>query len=274
MEPNLLFILLVFGLSCLVFFAFLAIFVVVIIFAIRSGAAWRKKFNERPDKMHEEYLAAATLRSWGPEAWTDLSSRWEGWWHNTSGLGRIDGYEQAIVKSHQDPKGPGWIAFTIERHEARSGPVILKTSGQRIELQVTSKGISDRNLQVITTIDGVEDGSIAVTYPNCTYHSKDGAVEAHWVAEWRMKSEVNALGRLISRDVRYDVLTVNGRAVASITDTWIRNPHPESTKPIPAALQSVSPDLTPVEQNILLIALGLALHYDSLRNRELYTYDW
>jgi hypothetical protein len=263
-----------FVLSCLIIIFIAVVFVVLAIFFIRSASTTAKKLNYRPDKQGEEFLASASLRPWSPDAWTDLSSRWEGWWHNTSGLGRIDGYAQGIVASHQDPKGTGWIAFTIERHQARSGPVILKTSGQRIELQVTSKSIPDRNIRVVTTIDGVEDGSIAVTYPNCIYHSKDGAVEAHWVAEWRMNTEVNAFGRLMSRDVRYDTLTVNGRAIAAITDTWIRYPHPESTKPFHPALQSVLGDLTPVEQNVLLIALGLGLHYDSLRNRELYVYDW
>jgi hypothetical protein len=66
---------------------------------------------------------------------------------------------------------------------------------------------------------------------------------------------------------------VNGRTIAAITDTWIRYPHPESAKPIHPALQSVLEDLTPIEQNILLIALGLGLYYDSLRNRR-YIYDW
>lgn len=61
--------------------------------------------------------------------------------------------------------------------------VVLKTSQQRVELMVTSKSYLDRNIQVVTTIDGLEDGSITVTAPSCIYRSKDGAVEAHWIAE-------------------------------------------------------------------------------------------
>jgi len=98
-------------------------------------------------------------------------------------------------------------------------------------------------------------------------------VEAHWIAEVRRNNETYALNRLTSRDVSYDTLTVNGRNIAAITDTWIRYPHPESVKPFHPALQSVIEDPTPIEQNILLIALGLGLYYDSLRNRG-YTYDW
>jgi hypothetical protein len=119
----------------------------------------------------------------------------------------------------------------------------------------------------------MEDGSIAVTAPSCTYHSKDGAVEAQWVAEVRWNNEKFALNRLTSRDVNYDTLTVNGRNIAAITDTWIRYPHPESVKPFHPALQTVLEDLTLIEQNVLLIAVGLGLYYDSLRNRR-YIYDW
>jgi hypothetical protein len=126
---------------------------------------------------------------------------------------------------------------------------------------------------VVTAIDGLEDGAIAVTSPSCIYHSKDGAVEAHWIAEVRRGNETYALNRLISRDVNYDLLSVNGRKIAAITDTWIRYPHPESVKPFHPALQSIVEDATPIEQKVLMIALGLALYYDSLRNRS-YIYDW
>ncbi|MCE9646011.1 MAG: hypothetical protein K8S20_08430 [Chloroflexi bacterium] len=274
MDNNLVLILVIFGLGCLAFIFFLVIFIGAMIFFFRTASSTVKKMNTRPEKEGEEYLASAALREWGPDAWADLSSRWEGWWLNTTGLGRSDGYTQGVVASLQDPKGPGWMAFTLERHQARNGPVILKTSRGRIELKVTSKSVADKNIQVVTTVDGVEDGSIAVTYPNCLYRSKDGTLEARWVAEWRWNKEKSLLNRLTSREVNYDKLTVNGREIAAITDTWIRNPHPESTRPIHPALQSISRDLSGSEENVLLIALGLALYYDSLRNRQGYFYDW
>lgn len=274
MNNNSAILILVFGLTCLTFIFIAVIFIVLAIIFIRSTSSTTKKFSYRPDKQDEEFLASASLRLWSPNAWSDLSSRWEGWWRNSTGLGRSDGYTQGIVASQQDSKGPGWIAFTIERHQARNGLVILKTSQQRIELKVTSKGASDTNIQVVTIIDGLEDGSIVVTYPTCTYRSKDGTVEAHWIAELRWNNETHVLNRLTSRNVRYDTLTVNGRNIAAITDTWIRYPHPESTKPFHPALQSVIEDLTSIEQNVLLIAVGLGLYYDSLRNRQSYVYDW
>jgi hypothetical protein len=90
----------------------------------------------------------------------------------------------------------------------------------------------------------------------------------------RRGNETYALNRLTSRDVNYDLLTVNGRKIAALTDTWIRFPHPISVRPYHPALQLVVKDLTPIEQNILLIALGLGLYYDSLRNRQGYIHDW
>jgi len=87
-------------------------------------------------------------------------------------------------------------------------------------------------------------------------------------------NETYALNRLTSRDLNHDLLTLNGRKIAGLTDTWIRYPHPESVKPFHPAVQSLIKDLTPVNQDVLLIALGLGLYYDSLRNRQGYIYDW
>ncbi len=273
MANNWVVVLLVCGLAGLMCIFIVAVFVVLAIFFFRQASSAAKQFSYRPAKQGEEFLASASLRPWTPNAWNDFSSHWEGWWLNTTSIGRSDGYTQGIVASQQDPKGSGWIAFTIQRHQARNGTIVLKTSQKRVELKVTSKSLQDKNIQAVTTIDGLENGSIAVTAPSCIYRSKDSAVEAHWTAEVRWNNEKFVLNRLTSRDVRYDTLTVNGRNIAAITDTWIRYPHPESAKPFHPALQSVLEDLTPIEQNVVLIALGLGLYYDSLRNRR-YIYDW
>ncbi len=274
MDNNSVIMLLAFGLAGLICIFIAAVFTGLIFFFVRQTRSVGQQFSNQPAKQGEEFLASASLRPWSPAAWADLSSRWEGWWLNRTSIGRSDGYTQGIVASYQDPKGPGWIAFTIQRHQARSGPIVLKTSQQRVELRVTSKSHLDKNIQVVTTIDGQENGSIAVIAPSCIYRSKEGAVEARWIAEVRWNNEKFVLNRLTSRDVGYDTLTVNGRDIAAITDTWIRYPHPESITPFHPALQSVVRDLTPIEQNILLIALGLGLYYDSLRNRSNYIYDW
>ncbi len=273
MDNNSIIMLLAFGLAALICIFIAAVFAGLVFFFVRQARSAGRQFSNQPSKQGEEFLASASLRPWSPTARVDLSSRWEGWWINRTSIGRSDGYTQGIVASLQDPKGPGWIAFTIQRHQARSGPIVLKTSQQRVELLVTSKSHLDRNIQVVTTINGLENGSIGVTAPSCIYHSKDGTVEAHWIAEVRWNNEKYVLNRLTSREVRYDTLTVNGRDIAAITDTWIRYPHPESVKPFHRALQSVVEDLTPIEENVLLIAIGLGLYYDSLRNRS-YIYDW
>ena len=273
MDNNWILMLLAAGSAGLICIFIAVVLVVLAVFLFRQFRSARQESSSPPAQQGEEFLAATTLRAWNPAAWSDLSSHWQGWWLNRTSLGRSDGYAQGVVASHQEPKGPGWIAFTVERHQARSGTVVLKTSKQRVELTVTSSSHLDRNIRVVTTVDGLEDGSIAVTAPSCAYHNREGTVEAHWIAEVRFDNEKYALNRLLARDVRYDPLTINGREVAGITDTWIRYPHPESVRPFHPALQSMDNDPTPIEQNILLIALGLGLYYDSLRNRS-YIYDW
>ncbi len=274
MDNNSVIMLLAFGLAGLICIFIAVVLVGLVFFFVRQARSAGRQFRYRPAQQGEQFLASASLRPWSPSALADLSSHWEGWWLNRTSIGRSDGYTQGVAASHQDPKNPGWIAFTIERHQARSGTVVLKTSQQRVELKITSKSHLDRNIQVATAIDGLEAGAIAVTAPSCIYRSQDGDVEARWIAEVRRGNEKYALNRLISREVTYDILTVNGRNIAAITDTWIRYPHPESVKPFHPALQSVVKDLTPFEQNVLLIALGLGLYYDSLRNRQGYIYDW
>ena len=273
MDPNTLTITLTLIVSCFVCLTMLLVLGIVGFFLFRQGSSTAKTFKNQPAKHGEEYLASASLLQWSPAAWSDLSSRWGGWWMNRSVFGRSEGYTQGIAGSLKDPKGEGWIAFTLQRQQVRTGTLVLRTSQKRVELKVTARSVTDPNIRVVSFIDGVEDGAIVVNYPSCRYRSNDGAVEAAWVAELRWNNETHAFNRLTSREVNYDAVTVNGREIASLTDTWIRYPHPESVKPFHPALRQVSDSMTSVDENVLLIALGLGLYYDSLRNRG-YIYDW
>jgi hypothetical protein len=273
MDPNTLTLALTLMVSCFVCLTMLLVLGIVGFFLFRQGSSTAKTFTNQPEKQGEDFLDSASLRPWSPSAWADLSSRWEGWWFNRRVINRHEGYTQGIVRSLADSQGDGWIAFTVQRQQVRTGTVILKTSHKRIELKVSAKSVTDVNIQAVTLIDGLEDGAIVVNYPSCHYRSQDGAVEAGWTAELRWNNERHAFKRLTSRDVQYDQLMVNGRKIASLTDTWIRYPHPESVKPFHPALQQVDENLTAAEENVLLIALAVGLYYDSLRNRG-YIYDW
>lgn len=273
MDPNTLTITLTLIISCFVCLIMLLVLGIVGFFLFRQGSSTAKTFKNQPEKQGEEFLGSASLRPWDPSAWADLSSRWEGWWMNRSVFGRSEGYTQGVVGSLQEPRGAGWMAFTLQRQQVRAGTLVLRTSLKRVELRATARSATDPNIRVVSFIDGVEDGAIEVNYPSCRYRSKDGMVEAQWIAELRWNNEKYALNRLTSREVNYDAVTVNGREIASLTDTWIRYPHPESVKPFHPALRQVSDSMTSVDETVLLIALGMGLYYDSLRNRG-YIYDW
>lgn len=256
--------------SCLLV-PFLGAVVGVLVFRrVRRTTA---RLTQAPTQQGEDFLRSVSLRPWQADAWTDLSSRWEGWWRTHTRLGRQQGYAQGVITSLHEPHGAGWIAFTIRRHDVRNAQVILQTSHQRLELRVTATSRLDANVQVQAWIDGAAAGGITVHYPICSYRSAGDAIEARWTAEVRWNNEVRALNRLMSRDVCYDPLTVNGRPIAALTDTWIRYPHPESQRAFHPALQAVRQPLTAGEQRVLLIALGMALYYDQLRNRRV-IYDW
>lgn len=126
MANNLAVLILASGLACLIFIFIVAVFVGLIYFFVRQARYAGKQFSDRPAQQGEEFLACASLRPWSPNIWTDLSSHWDGWWLNTTSIGRSDGYAQGLVGSSQDPKGPGWIAFTIHRYLARSGRLYSK----------------------------------------------------------------------------------------------------------------------------------------------------
>jgi hypothetical protein len=239
----------------------------------RGSRGVAQKFTTQPTQQGEEFLTSASLRPWELGAWADLSNRWEGWWKNIIQPGRQEGYTQGVVKSLRAPDGAGWVAFTIQRQQVRNGRVILQNSDRRAELRITSQSRLDPNVQMETLLDGVEAGTITVTYPSCVYHSADGAVEAHWVSELRWNNERYVGNRMTARDVTYDDLIVNGRRVAALVDTWARCPHPQSTRPFAPALQAVATDMSAAEEGALLIALGMALYNDAIRNRR-YIYDW
>ncbi len=60
----------------------------------------------------------------------------------------------------------------------------------------------------------------------------------------------------------------------NVADTWVRAPSPDNTRPFNPALQSVADNLSPEDQWALACAVGMALYYDNLRNREGFRYDW
>ena len=239
---------------------------------LRGARTTAQRFSDRPEATGEAFLAGAALRPWQDAAWSDLAARWEGWWRAVTSPGRQASNAQGVVKSLADRTGPGWLAFTLERQQVRNATLVLKTSDRRLVLTVTSGGVLDPNVRGSVTLDGQPHGTLAVTYPNVVYRTSAGA-EARWVAELRWNNERRAGGRLLARDVRYDPITLHGQPLAALTDTWIRYPHPQSTRPLPPAFQNLSQPLTPPEQEVLLVALALGLYYDDLRKRKV-VYDW
>lgn len=252
----------------------LVVFGVMIFVFVRSSRQTAKALTTQPAQQGEDFLNSAQLRPWDDSAWADLSCWWDGWWRNTTRPGHQEGYTQAVVKSLRNPDGPGWLAYTLTRHQVRIGTLILKSSDSRIELRISARSIQDQDVQVQVWRNGAQAATIAVTHPNCVYRSVDGATEAQWTARHH-GAIVRAQGiPVTSQDVHYDDVTVNGRRIAALADTWVRAPRPQNTTPFNPALQSVAGDLTPVEQQALYCALGMALYYDNLRNREGFQYDW
>jgi hypothetical protein len=222
----------------------------------------------------EDFLASTRLHPWGPGAFGQLSAHWKGDWSNIIRMGRYEGYARSIVKSLQDLSGPGLIAFTIDsdHRQERKSIIILKTSAQRVELNVSGSRLS-LNMQAQAWIDGIEWGSITVTYPTCLYRSIDRATEARWAPILREKRWF-IFAKLFVSDPDYYPLVVNNRIVAALSTMWIRNPRANTPNPLPPALQSVNGDLNADEQGILLIMLGMSLYFDSMRRGLGGRYDW
>ena len=272
MERTLLSILLgLLPFACVMGFLVVGGGLLVLLFARGAGRTARQ-FAQRPEATGEAFLAAAKLAPWQPEALGDLAAAWEGWWRDVTALGRQESYAQGVVQSLANPGGPGWLAFTLERRQFRNATVVLRASDRRVVLSVAGGGALDPNVRGEATIDGQGHGTLAVTYPRVVYRTAAGA-EAHWVAEVRWNSDRYAGGRLLSREVRYDPVTYNGSPVGALTDTWVRYPHPDRSRPFPPAWQALALPLTPPEQEVMLVALALGLYYDDLRKRK-YIYDW
>jgi hypothetical protein len=250
------------------------VFGVIIFFLVRGARKTATAFATQPAQQGEEYLSAVSLRPWDDSAWADLSCWWDGWWRNITRPGRQEGYTQAVVKSLKNPGAHGWLAYTLTRHQVRIGTLTLKSSDWRIELRISALSIQDRDVQVQVWRDGTQVATIAVTFPTCAYRTTDGATEAQWNARNR-GAIVRVQGiRMTSNDPEYNDVTVNGRRIAAVADTWVRAPRPQNTTPFNPAVKSLADDLNSEEQQALYCALGMALYYDNLRNREGFQYDW
>jgi len=257
-------------LSILLIISGMCIFSIVFIglaafFIIKASPTSRTNTGGGEILKGEDYLAAASLRPWNPNAWNDLSSHWDGWWWDITGFSGNKGYAHGIIASTQDPLGPGWMAFTNNRHELKNAEIVLKTSQQRVELKITSNSKWDQNIHASASIDGVENGSLEVTFPNCSYHSSDGTVTGAWNVKRRSSSGWYVLGQPVSqKKVLYDPIVVNGQPIANLTDRWFRTTKTKNTNPYPPAFQPVSPQLPHVEQNILLISIALGMYFDTM----------
>lgn len=273
MEPRIFFFLSIAAFLGVMCIALLVFGILVYFFIIRVSKFNTMLHAELSFPPVEDFLASATLRNWEAGAFSDLSCRWKGEWYDITRLGRYEGYTRGVVKSLRDTDGLGWIAFAInsDHRKERGGLIVLKTSAQRVELEIKGERLNP-NVQARASINGVEWGSIAVTHPICNYQSADRAIKAQWSPVLRPK-RAYIFNKLIVYDPVYYPLMVNNRSVASLADMWIRNPQVGSQKPFPAALQSVSGDLNDKEQGILLITLGMSLYFDSLHIRRL-RYDW
>jgi len=258
------------GIMCIAVLVFGAFIYFFIIRASKFNTTLHTELSFPPV---DEFLASASLRDWELGAFSDLSCRWKGEWNNVTRQGRYEGYTRGVVKSLRDPDGLGWIAFAInsDHRKERDGLIVLATSAERVELKARGQRLNP-NVQVQASINGIECGSIVVTYPNCSYQSVDRVTQAKWTPVLRSK-RAYAFNKLIVYDPVYDPLKVNNRPIASLADMWIRNPQVGSQKPFPSALQSVSSDLDDNEHGILLIMLGMSLYFDSLHIRRL-RYDW
>lgn len=248
-----------------IFLSLAAIFAVVSVLFLRKAVSTYRKIEQEPAQSAEDFLKSAQLRPWTPDAWADLSGRWEGWWRNWSSPFRQEGKVRGVVKSLREPEGPGWISFTVERQQLRSGVVVLRTSERRVELKIQANSRLDPNVRGEAWLDGAPAGSISVDFPTCVFRGTDGTTEARWTWDFRWNNEVRVLNRVVSRDLYYDPVDLDGRTIAALIDTWIRYPHPESDVPIPPALRSVEAGLDDAEQGVLLIVLAMSLYYDSLR---------
>lgn len=202
-----------------------------------------------------QYLAAATLRAWDSSAFSDLSSRWVGWWKSVSGMGQGTGYYEGVVQSFSAPADPAWLAFTVRRWRMRDAEVQLRTSQQQVTLHITAEGPMNPNGRAEVQLGGQPAGQIEIRFPVCHFHSADGTVQG--VLTKRAAS---------LRDNYYAPIELNGRGIAGLTEIWIRQP--KALRQPHLAFQNLAPDLSPTEQDWLLVMLALTLYYDSLWARK------
>jgi len=120
-------------------------------------------------------------------------------------------------------------------------------------------------------LNGTLIGEIALVSYQVTFRL-DGQ-EACWVSQLRWNNERRIGNRIVGRGVQYDTIAFAQHNPGALTDTWVRNPHPEAHAPIPAAWKDVHPQLSADAEVVLLTAMAFGLYRDDLRNRVAH-FDW
>jgi hypothetical protein len=217
---------------------------------------WRvKRFHEtnRPpaaERSPDVFFAAKMpgLKFWQPDAFSDLSNRWLGWWEQIA----PPFYSQGMIRSLAKPE-ESWIAFHLERSTYRSAVMRLRTSENEVVLNIRGGGQFDSNAEVDVTFDAESLGYMKL--PECLLLNSQG----QQIGQYQRRG-------IALRTMHYAPVTLNGRTIASITDIWVRQIRARR-KP-EALMQNVAADLSAEDQRWLLALIGIELYYDAMWRRQ------
>ena len=149
----------------------------------------------------------AGLRSWSPEALTDLSTDWNAHWNRFARTLNVWG----TIPSVSAPKGPPWVAFKLKVRGARQpeGLLAARTTAQSFEYRLSQQGVS-------ILVDGAPLGSVL---PDGTLLGPDGAPigSAPRPGGMPVMFRLGTLSHLRDNRPRSYPVTLGGRLIAHLS---------------------------------------------------------
>ncbi len=217
----------------------------------------------------EEFLVqvGGRLLPWRGDALADLAAHWRGNWRLVTGAG-IRGQFQGVVKSLGQPEAEGWLAFHLDRPEAKRARLVMRTSGKEFTFDVRLEAAFPMRGEVDILLDGRPFGRIHL--PDGDLLDAEGRAIGHYR---RPRLTVHTVGMVPQS---YTPIVIGERTIAELTCLWMRLPGRfkgrfyYSFTPLPTpwpALRNIASEISPEEENWLLSLVGLELFYDTAWSR-------
>ncbi|RME05669.1 MAG: hypothetical protein D6803_08450 [Anaerolineae bacterium] len=207
--------------------------------------------------------ARENLLPWDSDPLEDLAACWQGQWNIASGVG-MRGWARGAVKSLGQPEAEGYLAFSLDRPEAKIAHLSIWTSNEEIAMEFHLEKTFPIHGEALIRVNNQTFGRIHI--PEGELFDATGNPAGGYK---RSATVIHSARRVPDS---YRPVTMHDRTIAELTSVWMRQPYRfrgryyRAITPLPApwpALRHIRAGLDPDETTWLLAVIGLELFYNA-----------